>query len=201
MILGAIVDAHNGDKSMDTEKKYDDARPTARNCFHNPSNPCFYTPYHFNVRIIKNAFSKKVLKNLCDYLEYVEEYDESTNISTTLQKSDSPLWFLNKADSALFDACEFVTSAYENSVDKDEVLDTFQDFFLLSYLTYKVGKNSWPVKHQNVEGVFSSAILIIKDSLRGRLHITNVDLPEEFDNGDLILMDPCVFYSVTEFER
>ncbi len=39
VILGTIVDAHNGDKSMATEKKYDDERPIARNCFQTPPIP------------------------------------------------------------------------------------------------------------------------------------------------------------------
>ncbi len=115
---------------------------------------------------------------------------------------------MNEADSAVSDACEVVTSAYENLMDNNEALDMFQDFvaarkmpFLVLYLTYEVGKKCRLLNHQDLDGVFFFSILIIKDSFRGRLHITNVDLPEEIDKGNLFLMDPRVFHSVTEYAR
>ena len=42
---------------------------------------------------------------------------------------------------------------------------------------------------------------MINDTTHGRLHITNVDLPERFDAGDLIFMDPRVFHSVSSATR
>ncbi len=116
--------------------------------------------------------------------------------------------FCNKAGSAVSDACEVVTSAYETLVDNDEVLDTFQDFvavrkrpFLCVVSNLRGWKKCGQVNHKDMDVMFFSAILIMKDSLRGRLHITNIDLSEEFDKGDLILMDPSVFHSVTEYAR
>ena len=55
----------------------------------------------------------------------------------------------------------------------------------------------WPCQPSGCRWRIFSCLLIIKDSLRGRLHIPGVDLPEQFDAGDLIFMDPRVFHLVT----
>ena len=208
VILKAVVAANNNDVSCATDKKYYEGRPTARNCFYAPSNPYFFIPYRFDVRIIKNTFSETVLTNLCAHLDFKEEYVKSTIMSSTLPGSDSPLWFLDQQHPAVSEACQVVTNPYEEIVDNEEVLTMFKEFVargkilsVTAFLTYDEGYECGPPNLQHVDGVFFSAILIIKDSTRGRLKIEGVSLSEEFDKGDLIRMNPRVFHSVPEYKR
>ena len=188
MVLKAVVAANNGDESCTTGKKYYEARPTAHNCFHAPSNPYFFIPYGFDVRIIKNPFSEAVLINLCAHLDFKEKYVKSTNISSTLPGSDSPLLFLDQQHPAVSEAYQVVTNAYEEIVDNEEVLTTSKEFVakgkipsVTAFLTYNEGYECSLLDHQDVDSVLFSAILIIKDSTRGRLKIEGFSLPEEFD--------------------
>ena len=106
------------------------------------------------------------------------------------------------------EACQVVTNAYEEIVDNEEVLTTFKEFVAkgkipsaTAFLRYDEGYECGLPNHQDIDGVFFSAILIIKDSTRGRLKIEGVSFPEEFDKGDFILMNPRVFHSVPEYKR
>ena len=101
-----------------------------------------------------------------------------------------------------------MTNAYEEITENEEYLITFKEFVekgkipsVTTFLTHDEGYECGIPNHQDVEGVFFSAILIIKTSTRSRLKIEGVSLPDEFDKGSLILMNPRVFYSVPECKR
>ncbi len=68
-----IFDAHNSDKSIAMNKKYDDSRPTARKCFQNPSNPYFYIPFGFQ-SARKNSWWKHVLHCRMQNAQLAQEY-------------------------------------------------------------------------------------------------------------------------------
>ena len=68
---------------------------------------------------------------------------------------------------------------------------------LVSYITCKVEKICGVVTHQDFDATFFSAIIILKDTPNGRLHISGVELPEKFEAGDVVFMDPRVFHPVT----
>lgn len=165
-------------------------------------------PDSFGTKVVPQALSGGVLRHLVAFLNRFTGETDATNMSETLVGSDSPLWFLNTRQEEVAAASNVVVESFLDFETKQEVRSVFREFCnsgklpsVVSYLTYTPGRECGLVNHQDVDSVFFSCLLMIQDSSRGRLHIPGVDLPERFESGDLIFMDPRVFHSVDFFAR
>ena len=118
------------------------------------------------------------------------------------------MWFLDHEKNEVSNVCDIAFDTYLCFEKKARVRDVLKSFVdegklptLVSMMTYEHGKLCGLVEHREIDATFFSVILIIKDIVHGRLQIRDVDLPEQFESGDRIFMDPCVLYSVPFFER
>ena len=59
----------------------------------------------------------------------------------------------------------------------------------------QLGKNV-AYKHIKMLFAFFTCLVMVQDSTEGRLHLHGIDLLDKFDAGDIIMMDPCLWYSV-----
>ena len=161
-------------------------------------------PHAFGTKVIQQLVQCSALCALVDYIEEVENSSEEMNMSTTLQGSDSPLYYLDMKRNAQENVFNLLGNKFLEFEARESVCDVFRSLVpsskvpsLVSYITYKVGKICGLVNHQDVDATFFSAILIQKDTPNGRLHISGVDLPEKFEAGDVVFIDPRVFHQVT----
>ena len=72
---------------------------------------------------------------------------------------------------------------------------------VVTYLKYKIVKEQGTVKHQDVDGTFCSVLLYLGDTSKGRLHWENTELPEIFNPGDVVFMNPCQCNEVIKYAR
>ena len=85
-----------------------------------------------------------------------------------------------------------------------ENMGVFKDFisknkvpFIFTYLKYEPDKEHRNVKHQDVDSIFCTSLLYLKDKTTVWLHVDNVNLPELFYLGDVVFMDPRQEHEVT----
>ena len=72
---------------------------------------------------------------------------------------------------------------------------------LITYLKYEADNEHGTVKRQDVDSIFCTALLYLKDTTTGRLHVYNVDLPELFYLCDVVFMDLRQEHEVTKCIR
>ena len=99
-------------------------------------------------------------------------------MSTTLQGSENPLYYLDMKHNAVANVCNLVGNKFLAFESRESVRDVFRSLvssskvpILVSYLTYKLGKMCDLVNHQDVDATFFSAAIILKDTPNGCLHI------------------------------
>ena len=208
VIDAAITEANGDDARAATTAKYFAAKNTVKHVYARASNKYFFVPSSFGSKVVRGVVTGGALKDLIEYLEHIEASAEALNMNTTLLGSNSALWFLDKDEAAVSNTSKIVTDTYLGFETSERACDVFRDFVdagkvpsLVSYLLYEVGKKCGLPNHQDVDATFFSALLMIQDTTRGRLHIDGMDLPEEFNAGDLIFMDPRVYHSVENYAR
>ena len=102
-----------------------------------------------------------MLSELVQLLDWVEVYENSANMSTSLIESDSPLWYLDKTYDEISNICSTMAHKYLEFETKSHVRNVFRDFTRKEkvpstafYLMYKVEKNRGLIEHQDVDSTF-----------------------------------------------
>lgn len=209
LVEEAIIEANDNNAVIVTDEMYKAARNVVKFRVAKPSNPYFFVPSAFKSKVVRGAVKGEVLNSFMDYLAWVEDNVQAVNMSDTLVQADSPLYYLDKDNEAVSTVSNIVTSEYVEFETKPNVVDVFNKFVskdkvpsVISYLIYEPGKKCGLVEHTDVDATFFSCILMIKDSVRGRLIIPdNGELSEPLEAGNCIYMDPRVLHSVTYHAR
>ena len=182
VIDDAIIEANNGDSSAATTAKYLSAKNITKNVYRREGRPYFFVPNAFGTKFIQQVVQGSALCALVGYIEEVEKNSEEMNMSTTLQGSDNPLYFLDMEHNAVANGCNLLGNKFLEFEATESVCDIFRSLVssskiptLVSHITYEVGKICGLVNHQDVDSTFFSAIIILKDTPNGRLHISGVD--------------------------
>ena len=167
-------------------------------CFHRPSNPYFFIPHRFGTKVILEAVTGEKLSSLNALLDWVQENVEPRNMSETLLVSDNPLWYIDNTDDAIMNAFRIIEKKFSNPQPNQQKIDMFNDFresgklpTLFTLISYVVEKECGSQAHKMLIAFFT-CLVTVQDSTKDRLHIREVDLPEKFDGGDMIMMDPRV---------
>jgi len=71
----------------------------------------------------------------------------------------------------------------------------------IDFIKYERLKLDGAVWHKDSYATFGTAIVFLQDTTVGRLHIKGVDLPEVFNTGDIIIVDPNTLHKVTKARR
>lgn len=149
-----------------------------------------------------------------------EKNGKKRNIEETLESSDVSMWYLDIDHQVIINLIGTICDAFvsfletcESKSDRDlplkrERIEVFKKFAgekkvpsVVSYLKYEIGKEQGTVKHQDVDATFCTALLYISDTSTGRLHCENTDLPEIFNPGDVVFMNPRQLHEVTKCAR
>ena len=142
------------------------------------------------------------------------------NIEETLESSDVPMWYLDMEHNVITNLIRIVCDAfvsflesYESKYSRDltlkrETIEVFKKFTrekkvpsVVTYLKYDVGKEQGTVRNQDVDATFCTVLLYLSDTSKGRLHCENTDLPEIFNPGDVVFMNPRQLHEVTKCAR
>ena len=120
----------------------------------------------------------------------------------TLLGSDNPLWYIDDNSETNASVFRIIQKEFSNLLPKQQLMDVFNDFVesgklptLVKLIAYAVGKECGLEAHQDVDCVFFTCHVMVQDSTEDRLHISRVDLPEKFDAGDMVMMDPRLWHS------
>ena len=124
-------------------------------------------------------------------------------MNETLLGSDAKLRFLDRTPENVRSVCDCIKNVLANIIQDESAKNALLEFVsnrrlpgLASYLFYESGHEQGRSEHQDVDSVFCTAFVFIKDSTKGRLHVRGYDLPEHFDTGDVLLMDSRVHHWV-----
>ena len=64
-------------------------------------------------------------------------------------------------------------------------------------MKYDAHKVQGATNHQDVDSVFCSALVYIRDTYKGRLHVKNFDLQDILNPCDVVFMDPRQIHHFT----
>ncbi len=213
-----ILAANNSNESSVTLSKISSAVDTKKHCYGRPSNQYFFIPYGFGIHFVRALLPNTLLRSLIQVVGETESNFSMRNIRENLVDSDVAMWYLENNNDVIGQVCDLVSSAYKTCLHvsgrgnqwakRTETIEIFEEFVskskipsTVTYLKYEQGKIQGCVDHQDVDSIFCTGLLYLKDTTRGRLHVANHDLPEFFSPGDLLLMDPCQIHSVTKLAR
>ena len=70
-----------------------------------------------------------------------------------------------------------------------------------SCLKYKMSKVQGCIEDQDVDANFCTTILILQNTLTGRLQVKDNNLPESLEPGDVVFIDPTAIHWVTKTAR
>lgn len=93
--------------------------------------------------------------------------------------------------------------AREVDYEKKEAWELLSNFLeeeriprLVSYIHYNAGETQGAPPHRDVDTVFATSIVYLQDTTVGRLQVNGHNLPEFFNAGDFLLIDPRKVHSV-----
>ena len=198
--------------------KIDAAINTKKHCLPKESNNRFFVPYLFGTSVCDKLIDVTLMKRLTKLVQRAEKSYQRRCMSETLVDSYVSMWYLQKPNSTLVDICDVIARKFLQVVEngglrryhhlRKQTCSSFRTMAeskrvpsLVTYLKYEEGKTNGCPRHQDVDAVFFTALLYLKDSPLGHLHIAKVDLPKLFYPGDVVIMDPRVEHWVDEVMR
>ena len=150
------------------------------------------------------------LENL---LDTTENKRVPRQMSETLENSRCSMWYLDKDSDIVSTISSFLCNKFPDIVNttgtarnvplRTETIDTFRSFVemnklpsLVTYLKYEAEEEQGAPRHHDVDSVFCTALLYVKYTIQGGLQVEGVELPEKFEPGDVVFMDPRQIHDV-----
>ncbi len=149
----------------------------------------------------------------------VQNYESTyskRNISKNLDNSDVTIWYLDENEEIDFQVRELASNSHRaflhDSADGSQLtrifdaIKTFDELVsknkipsTMTYLKFEPGKVQGCIDHRDVDSVFSTGLLYLRDTTRGQLDVEKHDLPQFFSPGDFLVIDPRRINSVPNF--
>lgn len=214
-LKAAVVEANSGDLNSFTAAKQTGANDTKILCYSKPSNPYLFIPFPFKLHTARNLVPKSFCEQLFKCLQKVEQNEPKMNMSSTLEKSNAYMWFLEHEKGEFKDVCDIVNNEMKSllfvkkgdtnnkAMLHSKTADVFAEFVekkkipsLVTYLRYDSAKLHGCGPHQDVDSVFATALLYLKDSDTGPLRVEKIVSIAKMTTGDVIFMNPRVVHEV-----
>ena len=215
----AINDANDEEKATTIPiAKMSAALNTKKHCLPKDSNQRFFVPYMFGTVVATKLINSNLIERLGLLIFSTERDGYRRSMVETLRDSHVAMWYMDKTNEVLLEVskkiCEHFVNVVQNNgtmryhVLRRSTIDAFRTLAdrrrvpsVVTYLKYEAGKKNGCPRHQDVDAVFFTALLYLKDSALGRLAINRNILPELFEPGDVVYMDPRVEHWVEEVAR
>ena len=95
-------------------------------------------------------------------------------MSETLVGLDAKIWLLDHTSENMRSVCDYTANALADIIQDESAKNLFLEFVskrrlpdLVSYLVYDSGHEQGSSEHQDVDSVFCTALLFIKNSTKG----------------------------------
>ena len=207
-----------GDSSAVMIEKISAASSTRNNCQAFPPSNSMLVQWHTKSYVSRQLLPESLVEQLLQSADNEELKMEKKNLGETLSDSNALMWYMNMSEATLQTVSTLLYNEYIRIVGVtgraadsnllDGVIEVIEDLVMkkevpsvITYLKYEPDKVQGTSEHRDVDSIFCTALLILKDTSTGRLHIRNANLPEFFYPGDVIFMDPSQVHWVTKCAR
>jgi len=193
------------------------AKTLQYNCFTKKGRKSCYVPVHFgafilngnhglsskSIRILQNVFTKKKKEKASNLNEFLPR--SSASIYNIAENTNN-IEHIKKEVREKFILLLISSPKIRNNKTKQEAINfAFKNINTIPWavhiIHYKPKVRHGCVWHTDSYSTFGTAIIFLKDSKSGRLHIEGIDLPEQMKAGDIVFVDPNTRHKVEKAAR
>ena len=209
----ALIKA-NSNKKYSAEiisQKLKKAKRLKRDCFSRYHKPCAWVPAHFGASCFTGSdrISQESLSELQVCFKKHKKV-MSTELGNRIPNSSAAIWRVTDykfIKGAIKEAKQLLMSVIAkklcNLKSRESREKEIRKYLKkmspteVDFIEYKKGQTQGAAWHDDGYCVFGTVVIVLQDSIIGRLHIEGLDLPECFEPGDVAIIDPTKVHKVT----
>ena len=195
--------------------KLKSAKALQRNCLSRVHKQCPWIPAHFKAKILRNekGLTKNSLRALKQgFIQCKSRYSKG-DLGDRIPNSHANIWNVTHHESLdiVVAECKKIlldvmleTSRVRNNAEKCDAIRFFlreMKPFEIDYIEYRKGKSAGAEWHEDSYCLFGTVVVVLQDSLIGRLHVQGLDIPEYLNPGDVVVVDSACLHQVTTARR
>ena len=210
-----LKESHNGCISgSEMKAKLKSSLALKRNCLSRTHKRCAWVPSHFGVKLFlnENGLSRIALKELQTAWHRTKKI-RGSNLGERIPNTSATIWKVHNYDglqkvikeSKQKLHCAMLKSARVKHQKKKQnaiysVLERHcpSEIDFIKYKPHKMQGTGW---HEDGLAIFGTVLIVLQDSVIGRLHVQGIDIPENLQPGDVVVLDPIRVHRVQEALR